>query len=569
MPPGSRASGGSARGTRGGRGGRGRGASSQSNDSPLQSNTSTSNGAQDDSGVGASTSGTLAKVAIEISSGRSTPTGSRTPLNSDTKSRGPSRFRPKNVRRDEAERKRLEDDRNRDLASKIKAEERELRAEERRARRGRGRGAASRGLVRRTVTANGPFSAISSENVKNNSDRGGWASGLGFGGGSTRNAFRQDPENRIRYHPRREHEARVNIDLLNGLTDGHAPDGSPLYQPSRYTQSSVGNLPIGMHRTLHQDPEIKVKTQAELEAEDRQSSDDEGNLFVDAPATDSHDIGMDDDNEIWHAAPKTQVKVKAEPGTEEETEGVDMADIPEAPKAPSSPEMRKKPTVDEHGLATDTDEAATAEKLKRKKKIAEDPEFMHSVMDMEALLRILSFKTPTESAEGEDAKEDEDPGKDDQLFLFQFPPILPPLVNPSKGLEEQPEAIGLASSDNEPRVKLEGGVEASRSANTTMGLPSEGGYIGRLNVRKSGKVELDWGGITLSVGMGIETDFLTTAMIIEQKENVESAEESAGSAYGMGQIFGQFAVGIPCEDEEEWIPDIEDIMAVARGENPP
>lgn len=103
-----------------------------------------------------------------------------------------------------------------------------------------------------------------------------------------------------------------------------------------------------------------MKTQAELEAEDRQSSDDEGNLFVDAPAGDPRDIGMDDDNEVWHAAPKKQVRVKAEPGTEEEDADVDIADIPEAPNAPPSPEVKKK--LIGVGYGPDADAVAAAEK---------------------------------------------------------------------------------------------------------------------------------------------------------------------------------------------------------------
>ncbi|TGJ85997.1 hypothetical protein E0Z10_g2752 [Xylaria hypoxylon] len=552
MPPGSRGGERAGRVTRGGRGGRGRGASSQSttaprpsSDDPVPSSETPSQNNDNNPDRG---------DRKEVPSGRSTPSGSRTSQTPATTSRGTSRFKPKNVRRDEAERKKLEEDRNRDLASKIRAEERELRAEERRARRGRGRGGMSRGLVRRTVTANGPFSAIALENVKAGSSHGGWASGSGFGGGGARNAFRQDPENRIRYRPRREHESRVNIDLLNGLTDGHAPDGTPLYQPTRYTQKSVGNLPIGMHRTLHQDAEVKVKTQAELEAEDRQSSDDEDNLFVDAPVRDPRDVGMDNDNEVWHAAPKNQVQVKAEPGTEETSVDVDMADIPEAPKTPPSPELRKKPIVDENGLATD----AVTEKMKRKeKKIAEDPEFMYSTMDLEALLRSLSFTAPAEGEEGQ--------AKDDQLFIFQLPPILPPLVKRRGSLDGQPETVDLASTDTAPKIKLEGGVEATQ--NRSIGLPPEGGFIGRLNVRKSGKVELDWGGTTLNLGMETETDFLTTATIIEQKENVETAEESAGFAYGMGQVFGKFVLAPPCEDEDEWDPNIDDIMPVGGSED--
>ncbi|KAI1117206.1 RNA polymerase III RPC4-domain-containing protein [Nemania sp. NC0429] len=540
MPPGLRA---------GGRGGRGRGASSQnaastrSSADDLAPSSETPSQINDNPGA---TSKVPATARGDIPSGRSTP---QTPAAASQSTR---RFKPKNIRRDEAERRKLEEERNRDLASKIKAEERELRAEERRARRGRGRGGMPRGLIRRTVTANGPLSAIASENVRADSGRDGWASGSGSGAKNARTPLMLDSENRVRYYPRREHEARVNIDLLNGLTDGHAPDGTPLYQPSRYTQKTVGNLPIGMHRTLHQDPEIKVKTQAELEAEDRQSSDDEGNLFVDEPVRDPRDIGMDNDNEVWHAAPKNQARVKAEPGTEEAGVDVDMADIPEAPKAPPSPEVRKKPVVDDDGLAAD----AATEKAKRKeKRIAEDTEFMHSTTDLETLLRTLSFTAPAEDEDGQ--------GKDDQLFLFQFPPILPPLVKPPDDPDGNPERIGPNSSDGDSPVTLGDDIETTRNS---MGLPAEGGFIGRLNVRKSGKVELDWGGTTLDVGMATETDFLTSAMIIEQKENVETAEESAGYAYGMGQVFGGFVLALPCEDEDEWDPDIEDIMRAARGE---
>ncbi|KAI1180776.1 RNA polymerase III RPC4-domain-containing protein [Nemania sp. FL0916] len=535
MPPGPRA---------GGRGGRGRGGSSQSSASrpasddllrssevaprPNDSNSESSQPQSDRAGASLSR--------------RSTPASSLLQTPAST-SRGPSRFKPKNVRRDEAERKRLEEDRNRELASKIKAEERELRAEERRARRGRGRGGPS-GLIRRTVTAQGPFSAIASENVKGSSGQGGWASGSGYGGGNS-NAFRHDSENRIRYRPRREKEARVNIDLLNGLTDGHAPDGSPLYQPNRYSQG--GNLPIGMHRTLHTDPEVKVKTQAELEAEDRQSSDDEGNLFVDEPARDPRDNSIDNDSEVWHAAPSNRATVKAEPGTEEDGADVDMADIPEAPKAPPSPEVRKKPVIGENGVTVDV----ATEKAKRKeKKISEDTEFMYSTMDIEALLRSLSVSTAEETEESQ--------GKDDQLFIFQFPPLLPPLAKLSDGVDGETETVDLSSNEGRPKIKLEDGVETTRDK--SMGLPAGGGFIGRLNVRKSGKVELDWGGTTLNLGMETETDFLTTAMIIEQKENVETAEESAGYAYGMGQVIGKFVLAPPCDDEDEWDPDTDEIM---------
>ncbi|KAI1827922.1 RNA polymerase III RPC4-domain-containing protein [Xylaria intraflava] len=554
------------RGTRSGRGGRGRGASSQNTASqssasepasaprpPSQIGESIQSGAQNASVKSEAAARVTRTAAANVSGGASTPADLRPSQASAATSRGASRFKPKNVRRDEAERRKLEEDRNRDLAVKVKIEERELRAEERRARRGRGRGGMARGgLTRRIVTASGPFSAIAAENVKTDGVR---ASGSGSWQGNERySLFRYDSENRIRYQPRREHEARINIDLLNGLTDGHAPDGTPLYQPTRYTQKSVGNIPIGMHRTLHQDPEVKVKTQAELEAEDRQSSDDEGGLFVDAPVADPRDVGMNNDNEIWHAAPKDRVNVKAEPGTEEDCADVDMAEIPEAPTTATSPDTKRRAVIDENGLASDT---ATEKMKRREKRIAEDPEFMCSTMDLETVLRSLSFSAPAEGEEGQE--------KDDQLFVFQFPPILPPLIRPSDN-QNGSEAIDLApsNSENDIKVKLENGIEEIRKE--SMGLPADGGFIGRLNVRKSGKVELDWGGTTLDLGVATETDFLTTAMIIEQKENVETAEESAGSAYGMGQVLGKFVLAPPCEDENEWDPNIDEIMRLSKDE---
>ncbi|KAI1075872.1 RNA polymerase III RPC4-domain-containing protein [Whalleya microplaca] len=468
------------------------------------------------------------------------------------------RFRPKNVRRDAAERARLEEQRNRDLAIKIKAEEREQRAEERRSRRGRGRGDMTRGgLHRRTVTASGPFSAIPSENVKAGS--GGWGWSGGGGGGSGGGGFGSKAGydyNSTRYQPRRENESRVNVELLNGFT-GFGDDGSPLYQPSRYGQKSTGSLPVGLLRMQHEEAEVKVKTTAELEAEERQSSD-EGELFVeDSPVREPRDVGLNnDDTEVWHAAPKGQVKVKTEPGTEPESMDVDMSDIPEAaqPKAPPSPELKRKPIVTEDGTAVERTK-------KRKDKMSKDPEIVHNAIDLEALLRELSFSTPAAREEGQEAEqgEQQEPQgqeKDNLMYLFQLPPILPPLSKPT-----DEAGIDLTSQDNSngasAKVKVEEGTEAPRNAFS--GLPPEGGCIGKMNVRKSGKVEFDWGGTTLNLGMGTETEFLTSAIMLEQNENLENPELSTGFACGMGQVMGKFVLTPIWDEEEDWDPSLDDI----------
>ncbi|KAI0139439.1 RNA polymerase III RPC4-domain-containing protein [Hypoxylon sp. NC0597] len=477
---------------------------------------------------------------------------SQTP--SATLSRAAGRFRPKNVRRDAAERARLEAERNRDLAVKIKEEERELRAEERRARRGRGRGDMSRGgFIRRTITATGPFSAIPHENVKEGG--GGW--GRGAGGASSVPEYSSS-----RYKPRRENEDRINIDLLNGFT-GSVEDGNP----PRYNQRSKGTLPVGLLRTEHEEEEVKVKTTAELEAEEQQSSDDE-ELFVSQAAKDLRDIGLQEDSEVWHAAPKSQVKVKTEPGTEPEAMDIDMADIPEAVqvKAPPSPEAKKKPVISE-------DSAAVIAQKKRKEKAAKDPEILQTVQDLQYQLEALNFKPPPEREEDAEPeagaktepKERHLQAKDDQVFLFQLPPILPPLAKLPKDGNGEAGVAGPPSQANKSettRVKTEDGVKKEDEWNPFATIPKDGALIGKINVRKSGKVEFDWGGTVLSLGIGAETEFLTTAMIIEQNIDLQNPEASTGVACGMGEVVNKFVLAPVWDEEEDWDPSLDGIVGL-------
>ncbi|KAI0848581.1 RNA polymerase III RPC4-domain-containing protein [Daldinia vernicosa] len=569
------------RGSRGGRGGRGRGAARAGHSSSDTTNRASLGDAESHPAESSSqpqTSIESSDIVVISTPSEGTPIDSPpvSALQSDpsvttslrqsqtpsaTASRAGGRFRPKNVRRDAAERARLEQERNRDLAVKIKEEERQQRAEGRRARRGRGRGDPSqRGFIRRTVTASGPFSAIPQDIVK--AGAGGWGWGANGGASSSKGGF--TPQfNALRYRPRRENEDRVNVDLLNGTT-GYDEEGNPLYQPSRFTKST-GNLPVGLLRTHHEEDEVKVKTTAELEAEDRQSSDDD-ELFVTQAAKDLREIGMEDDSEVWHAAPKSQVKIKAEPGTEPEAMDVDMADIPEAAqiKAPPSPELKKK-------LAVNEDSAAIAQR-KRKEKAAKDPEILQTLYDLDAQLQTLKFDDPPsgekEGEKDEGQEDDEAPQgqeKDDQMYLFQLPPILPPLVKPTDGTNgEEPEVADPAPRENTGpattnKVKTEDGKEKEKVYNPFATLPPEGGLIGKLNVRKSGKVEFDWGGTILSLGMGTETDFLTSAIMIEQNIDLQNPEASTGFACGMGQILNKFVLAPVWDEEEDWDPSLEGI----------
>ncbi|KAI1093902.1 RNA polymerase III RPC4-domain-containing protein [Rostrohypoxylon terebratum] len=532
-------------GTRGRGRGRGRGsgraghadATDRAADSATAPNTMSQSPAQDSEGSDLVMQGAAVRP-IEISATPEVqPEPEQSTATSATQSRTPSiapsrvggRFRPKNVRRDAVERLRLEEERNRDLSMKIKEEEREQRAEDRRARRGRGRGGfAQRGLSRRIITASGPFSGVPQENIN-------------WGPKSGHNDFSSEYAS-TRYKPRRENEHRINVDTLSGYTE----DGSRPFK-------SRGIMPVGLLRIEHEEEEVKVKTTAELEAEERQSSDDE-DLFLPESADDLRNAGMPEDSEVWHAAPKSQVKVKTEPGTDPDAMDIDMSNIPEASqaKAPNSPEAKR--LVNEVG--------AEAIKRKRKSKAAKDPEIAQTIHDLQYQLNALRFQTEPREEKGGEEQQPLRQSKDDQVMLFQLPPILPPLARPASPSDKDMNGNGPtnATPQSQSRIKTEDDAKKEESSWNPFGtLPPEGGRIGKLIVRKSGKVEFDWGGTTLSLGAGAEAEFTTTALMVEQNVDLQNPELSTGFACGMGEITSKFVLAPVWDEEEDWDPSLEDI----------
>lgn len=361
---------------------------------------------------------------------------------------------------------------------------------------------------------------------------------------------------------------------------------------------------MGLFRTEHEDEIVKVATTAELEAEEQESDDDDGDLFVPGAVPDGLGAGgMAEDNEVWHAAPtgsslsSAAVAVKPEPGSAEEAMDIDMADIPEAiqskVKAPPSPELTKKKPA-----------AADPSKEKKREKALQDPEVQHQMYDMQTLLQELSFHTPSvasaagahnngaeteEGGEGGGAGEgDEGEGHEDgaaaaklaaangqdkegRLYLFQLPPVLPPLVKPNADgtissapidLDDPSSGTGTPTTSanaNTTKIKTEDGDELS-PAEMEPPFPPEGGYIGKLVVRASGKVSLDWGGTRLDLGMATETDFLTSSIMLETKDHPDQADVVVGHAAGMGQVMGKFVLTPVWDEEEDWNPSLEGIM---------
>lgn len=152
-----------------------------------------------------------------------------------------------------------------------------------------------------------------------------------------------------------------------------------------------------------------------------------------------------------------------------------------------------------------------------------------------------------------------------RLYLFQFPPVLPPLCNKIKReatvgefepmeVETAPpaaETIDLTKLEPEEDIEIKEEPGLSTVFHAPPELVEEEGFIGKLVVRQSGKVELDWGGTILNLGRGAESDYLTTTVIIEGRGEEErdsttetrSGHENAntiGTGTGMGKVMGKF-----------------------------
>ncbi|KAK8136327.1 RNA polymerase III RPC4 domain-containing protein [Apiospora sp. TS-2023a] len=504
MPPrGSRAG---VRGAaRGGRGGApARGGSAVAASSPVATS-----GNADDTGATDVPHTEQAGASASNISERADDSQSTTPAPS---TRGGPKFKPRARRRNSGDRAQLEEQREKDLAAKIKMEEREQRDADRRARRGgrggRGGDSSRGGMVRRTVTGHGPFSAVPGDAVKNGGASGGY-SGYGRSGPGGSN-FRggEKPEGFPRYMDRRANDVRVNIDQLR--------DDAPL---SRLTVKE----------------DLKVATTAELEAEEQQ--DDEEDTYTDLRADmlreNDAEMSAAKDEELWHAAPANpeDVRVKPEPGTEME-DAMDIDNIPVKPEAPPSPELKKKPKPEEL-------DARDLAKERKRERVAQDLETQYAIADARALMEELNVSQPGDEEHGHE--------RDGRLYLFQFPPILPPLSRVS-------ENDDLVEVDSAPGNNKGAKTNAKTPASSASAWPADGGFIGKLNVRKSGKVELDWGGMPYEIRLGTETGFLTTAIIVDEPEN--DAAGGQGKATGMGKVYNKFVAAPILGEEEDWDPDL-------------
>jgi DNA-directed RNA polymerase III subunit RPC4 len=404
--------------------------------------------------------------------------------------------------------------------------------------------------------------------------------------GSTRKKYVYDPTFVPEYDDDDDDTERIDIDTMNDgwklERDGFVVTGSKSKEKEKVLSSGT-MMPIRLTRVHHEtkkayinideDSEIKPKTE-EVEGGIDGMEIDEARSSPPPTTTEAAPIKAEADFDDETIAPN---KAPAPPSTPSSPESkrkvakevkVDPPSSPETKKKARKPELPKSPEAKLSDKKFQRD--STRNEVKPVLQTEEDQaEYDRHLDEMEHLVKELGGVRPPRrpDADGDEFMED---GKeeafelDGKLFLFQFPPVLPSLYNPKKSskpenkkskqetkkaaaaVEISPSKGGkTAKVKNEPETEEK--VEPEIVIEEETKLVEEEGWVGKMVVRKSGKVELVWGGTSMVVHAGTAGDFLSTAVVVDGRERpvvnqLREPGEPEGSAVGMGKIFGKYVV---------------------------
>ena len=136
--------------------------------------------------------------------------------------------------------------------------------------------------------------------------------------------------------------------------------------------------------------------------------------------------------------------------------------------------------------------------------------------------------------------------RDNNVYLFQIPPLMPELLEP--GVKKEVSDMAEASASAQPikkeavKVKVEEGF-SDPAAKPAQGPRFASGLVGKLRVRQSGRTTLDWGGTSYELAPGNKASFLQEVVsihVVPEKDRV--VPEDAGEAVSFGRVKGKFVV---------------------------
>ena len=317
---------------------------------------------------------------------------------------------------------------------------------------------------------------------------------------------------------------------------------------------SSSNKPAQQNKEASGLPDDQNNTGRQIRSGSNNKVDEENDLFVPegdesgAPGARVKDEPMDAEDEGLGAIPHTA-----------DTENEERRQQQEQSKPIQQPDTAAK------------EEEGTRTGLHTKE---ENDEFERHETDLKAMKELFTNPTVENApitSDPTDQTEDKPDKLAGQLFLMQFPPMTPNLTVPGRegeGTTEQERNVDTNNDETDygggTAVKREGGNNGvtteiiepfEEPVPETAGPPPQvvtatdrrlgAGRVGKLNVHASGRVTMDWGGISMELDRATVVEFLQEALIVSRDDelDVENGEaEDERTVWAMGQLSGKFTI---------------------------
>ncbi|EED12886.1 DNA-directed RNA polymerase III RPC4, putative [Talaromyces stipitatus ATCC 10500] len=272
------------------------------------------------------------------------------------------------------------------------------------------------------------------------------------------------------------------------------------------------------------------------------------------------------DNELFISEDPATPKVKREP-----TDGdLVMADVPHAEDLDETPLPAQRVKARKSVVVKDPRSLLrTKEEIEEFDRHNEDLETLKDILTPDEPVTVEKQATTTEGeCKGDGGKAEEEVKEEEtvdknagRLYLIQFPPLTPNLTVPGEAeplevqdnvatedvtvVQENPtQGLGdievKREEDQEEKVNVAKKPAGKLVTATQRQLPA--GRVGRLHLHKSGRVTLDWGGISFELDKGANVNFVQEAVIASTPSTMGAGEEDTGerSVWSMGQLSEKF-----------------------------
>ncbi|KAI5290783.1 hypothetical protein KEM55_008502 [Ascosphaera atra] len=386
---------------------------------------------------------------------------------------------------------------------------------------------------------------------------------------------------------------RFSVEQINDVSELEEEDEGKIKgkTPERSIRSALKGLrPERLPREEHVERAVGVNTeaaasraaQAKKEAKRKAVEEEEDESLFFRSEDDEEDYESEDEVEVTEtrhlenkpeAQDETGARVKQEPDTD-----LTLSDIPPAGQEPA-------PTAVEKKKKKKSKKKAKAKQLRTQFQTEEErQEYERHTREVDELRRSLGtmmtddLRTEEKPAEGAEPSEEDKQKqlrreeveeiqreRQQRLFLVQFPPMTPNLVDPAKrdaetaGGDVREVPAGQVKQENKDGDSPLPSQPTSSNTNplisaTQNRLPA--GRAGKLQIHASGRATINWGGIQFELNRGSDVSFLQDVIVMpEQKPVSGSATPSVvggntssregppeKSVWAMSQVRNKFVV---------------------------